>query len=698
MIAITDPSVYLSVDYTAPTENIDLTEAVVNQHLTGSAIINSTITNAVKAMLVSILGNNNIETSAKTKLAKYAGFSLNTSVSPSTIEFDGNNASLDKLTFYVIFRLPYTHNNLTYDDIGNGDTSDTISGNPTSWGKYANYIRTLTGSGIKKINSAGEQVNNNGEPIDDNDNSIQGWYKKDAYEYLNVKDYLSSGEPKPFETGYQIPSGLYTENQEYNLFYGNSVKIPIYFYLLSHTENRYSPANWLNTNTDSVFISRVPHWPSNISGGNRIQHFMKTVNPSDMEVFTEDTSYMLHDDSNGYFIYVDLQKIYIEPIDVDALAANFLELDKVLTIQYIDSNLFAVWDIYENRILNLLSGLTLGMGIDLGASFGSYYVIEFDILISGTGNFQLFYGNKKSQFLNHDISNQQLKSTIAKLIDKINYNKVDLTIINITGGKKVSIVRDTQKWSKRNIETYNHKLYIGSTQGQIQVSITPAQDIQRWIPITNTINESWYLFSNLLDYSFSLTPTLPSGGGPYYEDPDTNETYFWLNNDALELTQLEKERLLLIFKKSFGNRKNGGIDLWEINKNLIKKLELKSYVLNMAASYDYFQQRFYNKNAIVRNGQLSRNYPVGSTIEELLSDSSLKTKPNQVELLAMSLYIYVSGGQEFLNKKSGFIEAINKHSFQKLKTTVSSMDKNRIKVIQKFYESVKSKLYHDLGN
>ncbi|MCH8535457.1 MAG: hypothetical protein LAT51_10345 [Flavobacteriaceae bacterium] len=244
------------------------------------------------------------------------------------------------------------------------------------------------------------------------------------------------------------------------------------------------------------------------------------------------------------------------------------------------------------------------------------------------------------------------------------------------------------------MKTYNHKLYIGTTQGQIQASITPSQDIQRWIPITDTINKSWYLLSKLLDYSFSLTPTLPSGGGPYFEDPDTNETYYWLNNDSLSLTQQEKEKLLVVLKKSMGNRKYGGINLWEINKNLLKKFIIKSYVLNMAASYDYFKQRFYNKNAIVKNGSLDRNWPAGSTLEELLSDNRLKAKPNQLELLAMALYVYVSGGTSFLNKKKDFIDAINKHSFYKLDSTVSNMDNNRVKVIKEFYESAKSKLYH----
>ncbi|MCH8535458.1 MAG: hypothetical protein LAT51_10350 [Flavobacteriaceae bacterium] len=398
MIAIIDPSVYSGVDYTAPTQNIDLTELVVNQHLTGSSIINSTITNAVKAMLVSILGNNNVETSAKTKLAEYAGFSLNTSVSPSTIEFDGNNASLDKLTFYVIFRLPYTHDNLAYDDIGNGDTSSTIPNDPTTWGKFANYIRTLSGSGIRKINSAGEQVNNNGMPVDDNNTSLEGWYKKEAYEYLNVKDYLSPGNPKPFETGYTIPpDGLYTESQEYNLFYNNNdIHIPIYFYLLSHAENKYSSANWLNPNKNSPFISRIPHWPSNINGGSQMQHYMRTVDSQQAGLFTVNKSYQLLSDSNGFYVNVSSQKVYVEPVNNDAITTEFLNLNEALALQFIEPNLFAVWETYGDRLLDLHSGLTLGMGIDLGAGFASYYKIEFNIHISGNGAFQLFYGSNKT--------------------------------------------------------------------------------------------------------------------------------------------------------------------------------------------------------------------------------------------------------------------------------------------------------------
>ena len=240
---------------------------------------------------------------------------------------------------------------------------------------------------------------------------------------------------------------------------------------------------------------------------------------------------------------------------------------------------------------------------------------------------------------------------------------------------------------------------MGSTQGQIQIAVLPQEDMKRWEPITDTVNGSWYLFSKLLDYSFSTNPTLSPSGAPYYKDPDTNETYYWLNNDSLSLTQKEKERLLLILKRCFGNRKYGGINLWEINKNLLKKFILKSYVLNMAATYEYFKQRFYNKNAIVKNDAESRNYPVGSTFEEFLADSRLKAKPNQLELLTMALYAYQRGGGKFYAQRVNFIAAINAHSFQKLKSAVSDMtDRNRINVIDRLYQNVISKLYHGLDD
>ncbi|MCG2419043.1 hypothetical protein K8089_08410 [Aequorivita sp. F47161] len=699
MIAITDTSGYSNLNFIVPIQEISLTIPIVNQYLVGNAIINSTITTEIRNLLISILGNSNVSASAISELATYSGFYLDTNNSPSTISFNSANASIDKLTFYVIFRLPSTHNLLELENINNGEISNSIGNNPVKWGKFANYIRSLSGSGVIKINSAGEQVNNSGEAIDDNNTVIEGWYQKRAYEFLDVRDYLDSNaiKPKPFETGNTIPSGLFTEIEEYNLFYSNDIKIPIYFYLLSHTENRYSPLNWLNPNKESSYISRIPHWPSNITAGERVQHFVKTVNPADMSLFTENGSFLLNENSNGFYIVLETNTIYIEPVNDNAIMTEFLDLNDVLAIQYLNNNLYATWDILENRILNKNSGLTIGMGVDLGATFSSYYTVEFTLSIAGSGTFQFYYGNKKSQELNHNVTNTQLKSELSELIDKDHPNEINIT--NISSGKKITIIRNNQTSSNKDRKTYYHKIYVGKTSGSITISLTPQDDGSRWIPIPTTINDSWFLFSNFLDYSFSdnpILPPVPPVGITYYSDPDNNETYFWLNNSFINLNLLEKEKILMIFKRSFGNRKNAGINYWSAYKEVLKKFELPSYVLNMSAAYELFKNRFFNKNAIIKNGALSRNYPVGSTIEEFLAESNLICKPNQVELLAISLYTYVKGAGEFKNKKLAFIKAINQHSYKALKSTVSNMDSNRLKVLDKFYLSAKTKLYHDL--
>lgn len=170
MIVINNLAPFGTISYVPPPPvAVELTADLINLHIINSVIINSTITTAVKTMLLSIVGNSNVSKTAKSKLATFVGFSATT---VNSITFTAANVSLDKLTFYVIFRLPYTNTALVYEDIVDGQTSTTIQTN--TWGKYANHIRNLTGSGIKKINSAGEQVNANNKPIDNNNNEIDG--------------------------------------------------------------------------------------------------------------------------------------------------------------------------------------------------------------------------------------------------------------------------------------------------------------------------------------------------------------------------------------------------------------------------------------------------------------------------------------------------------------------------------------------
>ena len=150
MIAITNPNIYSELDNIEVTQNILLTTAIVDSNLTGSAIINESITTAVKKLLKSIIQSTealNLDIKpAINRMSEYAGFELN---STGSIIFDSTKVSLDKLTFYVIFKLPYSKDALEYEDplpISSVDPSNT----DIKWGKYANHIRSLTGSGIKK--------------------------------------------------------------------------------------------------------------------------------------------------------------------------------------------------------------------------------------------------------------------------------------------------------------------------------------------------------------------------------------------------------------------------------------------------------------------------------------------------------------------------------------------------------------------
>lgn len=693
MIAITDISAYSGIEFIAPSKNIDLTVAIVEQHLTGNAIINLTITDAVRTMLVSILGNNNITLGAKTKLAEYSGFYLNTNVSPSLISFDSSNASIDKLTFYVIFRLPYTHNNLTYDDIGDGGTSGTISGNPTAWGKYANYIRTLTGSGIRKINSAGEQVNNSGLPVDDNNNSVESWYQEEAYTYL--------GE-NPFSGSYTIPSGLYPSETERAMLFGQNneqpnapgeqsleiTKIPIYFYLLAKVENPYTNINWLNPDKNDTRISRIPHWPSNIKIKKYRKHFVKKTSGSTISI--EDGIYTLLNDSEGsYFIVsetdqqnnqVTNHKIYVEIIDAETLFSENLDLINANKIEKNSDGLLAIWEShYDYPTLKNNSGLTVGMGVDIGATFNGIYSIEINIVISGSGAFRLYSGCRKSAAINTNVNCPELKNILVTLLN-ISSNRIRVENSNgQQSGNPAKILITRQ--NDGNDMAYNHRIYVYDLTSTASVQLTPNSESQRWKEIQNEIKDSWLYYNKLLNVSFSNNP------------PDVN---YWL--DQLGISPMEQDNLKIYLKRCFGCRSKSSYHIWDENKELIKKVEFKSYVRNLRATYhEFFIPRFYNLQRELEDGTSRYNGTNGNfSVQYLLNDSRLKSKPNQAEFLAIVLLNY-NLPSRYRNRIGELIEAINQHSIPKLKKAIRGSYSGRIAALDNFIgPSVKSKLYHGI--
>ena len=697
-IAITDTSGYTNVPKITPPINIDLTVSIVEQKITGSVIKNQTITSAVKEMLVSILENVNLTATAKNKLAEYSGFAINETT--KQIEFDSNKVTLDKLTFYVIFRLPYTNGTFfIYENIGNGDTTSIIPANPNTWGKYANYIRSLTGSGLKKINSAGEQVNNQGKPVDDNDNVIENWCSEKAYNYL--------GE-EPFNGTYSIPAGLNSSAVEKAMLFGQNneqpnaqgevplefTKIPLYFYLLAKIENKYENDFWLRKDYNSKHISRIPHWPNEPNQKNYRKHFVKIKGNETDDSITEKCN-ILKDNGGHYIKDKTDKKIYIEPICAQALSFEGINLDTANELEKTTNGLLAIWNsdsngkkiYYDHPIFgsNQNSGLTIGMGVDFGAGYNGIYEIQINISLSGTGTFRLYYGASKTQPININVTCKQLKGEIAKLLD-IQPVKIKIFDSSNKENSEQSPVKITitRKYDAVNNRAYNHMIYAYNIDSTATVTLTPANESDRWKEISDSINDDWYYFNRFMNYSF----TNGENGEP--------AEYYWLSQ--LNLSSQEQEAAKKTLKKSIGCRSKSGYHVFHENKELLKKLELKSYVRNLRATYHkIFIPRYYELTRPIKNG--TADNAANQTIQYLLNRPALKTKPNQAELFAIALWNY-NYPATYTRKIPDLITAINEHSMKKLNAVLNDAQGPRKEALKAFTDrdAVKSKLYHGLDD
>ena len=703
MIAITDTSAFAAAELVLLTQNISLTTAIVDTKLTGSVIINATITTAVKTMLKSILGNTNLSSAAKNKISEYAGFSHNATT--NTVDFTSANVSLDKLTFYVIFKLPYTHANLTYEDIANGTTSSTIAANPTTWGKYANYIRGLTSSGIKIINSAGEQVNSSGKPVDASNVDIEGWHKEEAYTYV--------GET-PFNGNYTVPTGLTPSATEKAMLFGQNdetavagevpldiTKIPLYFYLLAKVENPYSNSYWLNPSLTSTRISRIPHWPASIKTKVYRKHFVKeSSNPDNVTV--ANATYTLANDTAGtYFTITKVNattnvqtshKVYVTELDTASLTFEGLTLSGADEVIKDADGLRAVWkDKYDHPTLKNNSGLTFGMGVDIGATFNGYYNIEIDIQLTGTGTFRLYYGGRRTTAITiAGLTCNALRDKIRSLIED---NSSRTKVTNSTGGTtgtpaKITILRQYAK----NQTAYNHRIFVDGETGTASVTLSPNAEDDRWKDRASADNDDWYFYNELLNYSFSNNPV-----NGYYEH--------WELQIPGGYPAIWDRRKYL--KRSFGCRSKASYHIWDEQKDLINDIEIKSYARNLRATYHkFFIPRFYDLQRTLKDGTQKYNgqkYKSGvysqrgrDSVQYLLDDTTLKTKPNQAELFAIVLLNY-NFPSKYRARRKELIAAINQHSISKLKNAIRGLSADRITALNRFIgPSVKSKLYHGI--
>jgi hypothetical protein len=377
-------------------------------------------------------------------------------------------------------------------------------------------------------------------------------------------------------------------------------------------------------------------------------------------------------------------KIYIEPIRTDTFSFEGLQVSTADKVEKNADGLIATWEekytdpfmVYSvSGMKKNSSGLTVGMGLDLGANFGGIYKIEFNITFTGTGTFRLYYVNKRtSEISTATITNTSLKNHLTSLIN-ISADLITVTQVNATT-KKVSISRVGNGYDDK---AYNHKVYAYDISAGLTVTFDPSQEEDRWIENTVEINDSWYYINRVLNNSFGNEPT---------------DDEYWL--DQLGLTAAEKTKMKVLLKRSAGCRSKPGYHIYHENKTLLQKLEITSYVSNLRAVYHkLFVEKFYNKQRTTANGTLKNNGN-NRTLMHVLSDSRLKTKPNQAELFAMVIVNFNYPGK-FPGKITGFIEAINQHSKSKLLAlleTPSEIKDRKPKLVSFLTASVINRLYH----
>lgn len=211
MIATTNTSLLSALELLIQEPLVTLSKDTIGK-IKAAGIENAAITTKVKALLTDIVVNKKVDDKdALSRLATYAGLYIDDN---ETVQFKSDNASLDKLTFYIIFRLPYSAKGVEYEAPLPVSSSLPSSG-IKKWGKHANYIRTIPGSGLKKLNQAGIDYDTLGD-----------YYTTEAgYNSIGALDNSIDGSNS-------YKSLLFDHSNDYN-------KIPASFFMMSQDENPY---------------------------------------------------------------------------------------------------------------------------------------------------------------------------------------------------------------------------------------------------------------------------------------------------------------------------------------------------------------------------------------------------------------------------------------------------------------------------
>ncbi len=493
----------------------------INTNLIGT-IINSTITDLIKdtlddvkttidALIISKPGSKSGLIRAKSKVAELAGFYS----SSNTLSWDATKVELDKLTFYVMFRLPYKDSGL------NTKYTNPLGVSGTSWSVMGNNIRGASGSGLKKLNQAGEQVNSSGVHCDNAGNDISSYSGQNAFDY-----YIINNRNEP-ET--KVWKDLHYGSAELNQQAVIKAK-PIYYLITILTEN--NPGNY----------KRAIHFPNNLVGDfdmdnkpNNINDLPKPVYKKRRIKLIDGENQIVQPLTGSTFSIISNKKTVVETLGSTPRTLNVklyysgyedinlerFELENLKIERGVENGQPAVFATYyspfpgklrmfEKIATPNLSGLTFGFGFDIGASQpnGYFYEIELDILKLNnvTGDFKLHYGSSLSDSISFNSSNEELKTKILSLLELkeiSNYKIIAISAItnsgvsNYTAGWRVKIQRRfvpppgyiNQPNSKskpkihRVFRVYEHNIFYYPHDGdfaQNKIKILPEKEWDRW--------------------------------------------------------------------------------------------------------------------------------------------------------------------------------------------------------------------------
>lgn len=719
MIAITDVTAF---DVEIQPINTNLTTGLLDEHIMGSVIINTTITLAVKNLLKSIITNTGTLqiNSTVNKLASYAGFSVN---AQGVVSFKSSNISLDRLTFYTIFRLPFASTVLEYQNplpISNILPSGIVRG----WGKYANYIRSISGSGLKQLNEAGVDFDLNDDYFTtlNGYNSVNGIYDRDG-----LAEYQTA---------------LFSHNQEYN-------KLPISFFRLVQDENPY-----LNLYKKGNY--RKPHWPDKVKDNNNIDYASDRVyfereiegyrvGPNDIriditnkdigilylerfltsavdgyysiQVNNKTYKFRLSDTEDSYFKLSNCELIFYD-INNQEVSTNHTSTFKIIARKFDPSNnampMSRIKGVYtDNRkyFIELYksatsgSGITFGAGVDIGAGFiGKHerhiaYQISFTNSVSG---FKLGLG-RNTVSLNYTTADMSvsikyaINTLISTHLTKEGYKRMKECSLK---SAFIDVVK-VGNTSVYNIIIAAPKAFLEPNGLFSPTNLVQISDKTDTGEVRECFKDTWITIKTIFLKSFDIA--IPNF-------PNKEAKFNWLDDNmtCYTLAGITNEQERNEFQKSIKNLVGvKGAMSWSNFRNhffLIRKFEFgigDEYVSHLRALYnEYYLSTYYNQAFLVK--KFRDKIKIGSSISP--SPSQVKLRFNEVEKYVLVSCQYNMGGIGAVPFDL-MAKAVNSHDPEILKQVVNKLGwagrpagptNQRAKDINSFIDKCKNKLYHNV--